>query len=81
MTSHWRSGHAKHLTTYLCLSCHHVQAKKKTIEVLTVEETGVDFTPRNKVVKVEEPSTRKAGVFVDTPSDLIDKLRNEASVI
>lgn len=49
--------------------------------MLTVEETGVDFTPRNKVVKVEEPSTRKAGVFVDTPSDLIDKLRNEASVI
>lgn len=49
--------------------------------MLTAEETGVDFTPRNKVVKVEEPSVRKAGVFVDSPSDLIDKLRNEASVI
>ena len=57
------------------------QAKKKPIEVLTAEETGIDFTPRNKVVKVEEPSTRKAGIFVETSEELIDKLKNEASVI
>jgi electron transfer flavoprotein beta subunit len=57
------------------------QAKKKPIEVLTAEEIGIDFSPRNKVVKVEEPSTRKAGVFVESTADLVDKLRNEASVI
>ena len=60
---------------------HISQAKKKPIEVLTAEETGIDFTPRNKVVKVEEPSTRKAGIFVETSEELIDKLRNEAAVI
>jgi electron transfer flavoprotein beta subunit len=49
--------------------------------VLTADEIGIDFSPRNKVVKVEEPATRKAGVFVESTADLVDKLRNEASVI
>ena len=57
------------------------KAKKKPIEVLTAEDTGVDFTPRNKVIHVEEPPVRKAGIFVDSSSELIEKLRNEASVI
>ena len=58
-----------------------LKAKKKPIEILTAEETGIDFKPRNLVVKVEEPSTRKAGVFVESSDDLINKLKNEASVI
>ena len=58
-----------------------LKAKKKPIEVLTAEDTGVDFTPRNNVIHVEEPPVRKAGIFVESSSELIDKLRNEASVI
>lgn len=69
------------LLTSLSLIPISLQAKKKPIECLTAEEIGIDFTPRNKVMKVEEPSTRKAGVFVETTADLVDKLRNEASVI
>ena len=57
------------------------QAKKKIIEVLTPADVGVDFTPKNIVIKVEDPAVRKAGVMVDNVDILIDKLKNEASVI
>mmetsp|Transcript_16216 Transcript_16216/g.15558 ORF Transcript_16216/g.15558 Transcript_16216/m.15558 type:complete len:257 (-) Transcript_16216:273-1043(-) len=58
-----------------------MKAKKKPIEVLTALETGVDFAPRNKVIMVEEPPVRKAGIFVDNSDGLLDKLKNEASII
>jgi electron transfer flavoprotein beta subunit len=57
------------------------QAKKKKIDVLKAEDLGVDIKPRNTVVSVAEPSTRKAGVLVDTVDDLVNKLKNEAKVI
>ena len=58
-----------------------MKAKKKPIEQLTAEALGVDVTPRLKVLKVEEPPTRKAGIKVKTVAELVDKLRNEAGVI
>jgi electron transfer flavoprotein beta subunit len=51
------------------------------LEVLSAADIGVDFTPRNKVVKVEEPPARKGGVLVDSTDALIEKLKNEAKVI
>ena len=41
----------------------------------------MDVTPQNIVLKVDEPAARKAGVFVESVDVLLDKLRNEASVI
>ena len=61
--------------------CAPFQAKKKPIEVLTAADVGVDFTPKNTVIKVEEPATRKAGIFVETSDELVDKLKNEAKVL
>jgi len=58
-----------------------MKAKKKPIEVLTPADVGVDFKPRNTVIKVEDPPVRKAGITVDTVDALIDKLKNEAKVI
>ncbi|MCC6470946.1 MAG: electron transfer flavoprotein subunit beta/FixA family protein [Alphaproteobacteria bacterium] len=58
-----------------------MKAKKKPIETLTPEALGVDPAPRLKVLKVEEPSKRQAGVKVKTVAELVDKLRNEAKVI
>jgi len=58
------------------------QAKKKPIETLTPESiTGVDFTPANKVVSIEDPPVRQGGIFVDTVDALIDNLKNKAKVI
>ena len=57
------------------------QAKKKPIEVVEIASTGVDTAPKNVVTKVEEPAGRKAGIFVETVDELVDKLKNEAKVI
>src|ERR1043165_5945715 len=58
-----------------------MKAKKKPIEQLTAEALGVDVAPRLKVLKVEEPPKRKAGIKVKTVAELVDKLKNEAGVI
>ena len=58
-----------------------MKAKKKTIDVLTPAELGVDTAPRLVTLKVEEPPRRQAGVKVADAAELVDKLRNEAKVI
>jgi electron transfer flavoprotein beta subunit len=58
-----------------------MKAKKKPIETLKPAELGVDPTPRLKVLKVNEPPKRQAGVKVGSIAELIDKLKNEAKVI
>jgi electron transfer flavoprotein beta subunit len=58
-----------------------MKAKKKPIDEKTVEDYGVDPTPRLTVVKTEEPASRKAGVMVADVAELVSKLRNEAGVI
>ena len=58
-----------------------MKAKKKPIDSLSAAELGVDTTPRLKVVKVEEPEARSAGIKVGSVAELVDKLKNEAKVI
>jgi electron transfer flavoprotein beta subunit len=58
-----------------------MKAKKKPIETLKPADLGVDPTPRLKVLKVNEPPKRQAGVKVGSIAELIDKLKNEAKVI
>lgn len=58
-----------------------MKAKKKPIEVIKAADLGIDLAPRNTVVSVEDPPTRKAGIEVPDVDTLIDKLKNEASVI
>lgn len=58
-----------------------MKAKKKLIEQSTPTDWGVDITSRHKLLKVEDPPSRKAGVRVPDVAALVDKLRNEAKVI
>ncbi len=58
-----------------------MKAKKKPLDEKTAADFGVDTTPRLKIVKTVEPSTRKAGVRVGSVDELIAKLKNEAGVI
>jgi electron transfer flavoprotein beta subunit len=58
-----------------------MKAKKKPLEEKTVEDLGVDVTPRLKVLSISEPPKRQAGQKVGSISELIDKLKNEAGVI
>ena len=58
-----------------------MKAKKKPLDSLTVDDLGVDITPRLTIVKVEEPAAREAGIKVADVRELVEKLKNEAKVI
>ena len=56
-------------------------AKKKPIEETTAAALGVTAAPRVKMIAVEAPPTRKAGIKVASVDELVQKLHNEAKVI
>ena len=58
-----------------------MKAKKKPLDSISVEELGVEVSPRLTVLKVEEPEARSAGIKVADVSELVNKLKNEAKVI
>ena len=56
-------------------------AKKKPIEETTLAALGITAAPRTKLVAVEAPPSRKAGVKVASVEELVQKLHSEAKVI
>ncbi|MFN3520891.1 MAG: electron transfer flavoprotein subunit beta/FixA family protein [Phenylobacterium sp.] len=58
-----------------------MKAKKKPLDVKELGALGVDASPRLKVLKVTEPPKRGGGIKVETASDLVMKLKNEAGVL
>ncbi len=58
-----------------------MKAKKKPVDQSTPADWGVDTTPRLKMLRVQDPPQRKAGIKVPDVATLVDKLRNEAKVI
>lgn len=58
-----------------------MKAKKKRIDVTTPEELNVNIVQDIETLQVEEPAKRKAGVILQSVSELVNKLKNEAKVI
>ena len=58
-----------------------MKAKKKELKVISLNDLGVDSSPRTEILKIELPEARAAGVIVETVDELVDKLKNEAKVI
>ncbi|MDX6008147.1 electron transfer flavoprotein subunit beta/FixA family protein [Cupriavidus necator] len=58
-----------------------MKAKKKTLDVVTPADLGVDVGPRLRTLRVAEPPRRCAGVIVPDVATLLHKLKNEAKVI
>ena len=58
-----------------------MKAKKKPIDSSTPADHGVDTALRLKLLKVQDPPARKAGIKVPDVATLVDKLRNEAKVV
>lgn len=58
-----------------------MKAKKKPLETKTPDDFGVTVAPRLRVIRVEEPAGRTAGIKVAGVTDLIEKLKAEAGVI
>lgn len=58
-----------------------MKAKKKPLERKTPDDYGVDVTPRLKVLKVQEPPVRKAGIRVYSVAELVEKLKAESVIV
>jgi len=58
-----------------------MKSKQKPLATVTTEELGVDVSARTKLLGVEPPAQRQAGIMVNDVTQLVDKLKNEAKVI
>ncbi len=58
-----------------------MKAKRKTIDVFEPADLGVDTTVKVRVLKLESPPDRAAGIKVESVDDLLGKLRNEAKAL
>lgn len=58
-----------------------MKAKRKPLETATPEELDVEIKRTIKLLKVESPAERSAGVKVADVDELVEKLKNEAKVL
>ncbi|RKR31309.1 electron transfer flavoprotein beta subunit [Paraburkholderia sp. BL17N1] len=58
-----------------------MKAKKKSLEIIKPDDLGVDVTPRLKIMKFVEPTTRSAGIKVPDVKTLVEKLKIEAKAL
>ena len=58
-----------------------MKAKKKPMDVLSLEELSVEDREHIEILSVVPPPQREAGIKVESVEELVDKLRNEAKVI
>ncbi len=58
-----------------------MKAKRKPLDVMTIDELGVELKEHQTVLKVTPPASREAGVMVSSVDELVEKLQNEAKVI
>jgi electron transfer flavoprotein beta subunit len=57
-----------------------MKAKKKPLDEKSPADFGVNAAPRLKVVRVEEPPKRQAGVKVSSITDLVGKLKAAGAI-
>lgn len=57
-----------------------MKSKKKPLEKKTPSDFGVDITPRLRVLKTEEPGSRKAGIRVGSVEELISNLKTVSAL-
>ncbi|WP_295893949.1 electron transfer flavoprotein subunit beta/FixA family protein [uncultured Vibrio sp.] len=58
-----------------------MKAKRKPLEVQTIESLGVQAVNHQEIIEVMKPKERQAGVMLSSVSELVDKLKNEHNVI
>lgn len=58
-----------------------MKAKKKPMETISPADLKVEVDPRLEILEVSEPPKRQAGKIVESVDELVDKLKNEASVL
>ena len=58
-----------------------IKAKKKPLDEVALAELGLTVATRSRVLKLEPPASRKAGVRVKTVDELLDRLKNDVKVL
>ena len=58
-----------------------MNARRKSIEVLTCDQLGVTVRPLTTVISTARPPKRAAGTRVESVEELVTKLRQEAKVL
>lgn len=58
-----------------------MQAKKKPLETISIQDLGVATTSKLQLLNVAEPPARAPGIKVASVQELIEKLRNDARVL
>lgn len=58
-----------------------VKAKQKKMDIIPTDSLGLDLTPRIKILKAIIPEKNRAGVLLDSVSDLVNRLKKESQVI
>lgn len=58
-----------------------MKAKRKPIEKLMAADLGVELTTQIELLEVAPPAKREPGIMLNSVSELVDKLKNEAGVI
>jgi len=57
-----------------------MKAKKKTLDILTIADLGVDKAPQFKTLKYDPPATRQKGVMVKDVAELVAALKQKGLV-
>mmetsp|Transcript_9018 Transcript_9018/g.10192 ORF Transcript_9018/g.10192 Transcript_9018/m.10192 type:complete len:255 (-) Transcript_9018:29-793(-) len=57
-----------------------MKARKKPIETIQLDAMEVDAAPRLKVLSVDEPPVREAGIKVESVDDLLTKLKEDGKL-
>lgn len=58
-----------------------MKAKRKTMDVLELENMGLSLRQHLEILQVKAPAVRSAGVKVKSVTELLDKLQHEAKVL
>lgn len=58
-----------------------MKARRRPIEMLTVEQLGLDVSARTRVLSIQPAPRRQAGTMVDSVEDLVGRLRNQEKLV
>jgi electron transfer flavoprotein beta subunit len=54
-----------------------MKAKRKPLDTISVDETGIDISPRHEVVEYSPPAERQKGIMVDDVDSLVGALKDK----
>jgi len=58
-----------------------MKAKKKPLDIIELDSLGIDTAARTKMLSVDVPAQRSAGIKLASVEELVEKLKTEAKVL